>query len=405
MLEDPVGCSATGSGGCCFVGEFSDALASLIELFGLFEPCDELIRHVLDVGFRVAVGDKFREEFGVGHEVGEGDIAAEHQKAGEEASDGGDAIEHDSGRSASEEFEADGAADHQAAIGCGDDFGGGIDEVIQFQFRCVFSLECFAALLLLIAIAANDPADVGDFAGDAADDFEHYGPVFFDFVISRTGQYGDDGGRGVRAKLAEYFGLQRAFLYLIEEGMSDPGTGDATCFVPVVFEGESAEHMIDPAADFANAPGGPRPELGGQVIEHRDSAAFGSAGDPPVKAGEIDQDDSIGPLSVHVPLCQLHKTMELADQRDDAEEAHDGEFCEFEEKLAAGIAHFRAAESLDFDFRGGCLELFDEPRAVLITAGFTGRKENPHDLPIAKKLASAGAGRSQLILTGRPAEV
>jgi hypothetical protein len=49
--------------------------------------------------------------------------------------------------------------------------------------------------------------------------------------------------------------------------------------------------------------------------------------------------------------------------------------------------------------------LFDEPRAVLITAGFTGRKENPHDLPIAKKLASAGAGRSQLILTGRRVEV
>jgi hypothetical protein len=49
--------------------------------------------------------------------------------------------------------------------------------------------------------------------------------------------------------------------------------------------------------------------------------------------------------------------------------------------------------------------LFDEPCAVLITAGFTGRKENPHDLPIAKKLASAGVGRNQLILTGRPAEV
>ena len=85
--------------------------------------------------------------------------------------------------------------------------------------------------------------------------------------------------------------VELPFVDLVENRMPNVVDFDSVLLVPVPLEWQRAEDVVDKLLDSLNPPRSPRPQLWRQVIEDGDAGGFGFAGDPPVEAGEVDEDE------------------------------------------------------------------------------------------------------------------
>ena len=69
--------------------------------------------------------------------------------------------------------------------------------------------------------------------------------------------------------------------------MADEFYGDTGIPEKFFFKGKNAEGLRESAADYADAPGSPGPELWADVVDVSGSSALEFAGQAEVKAGEV----------------------------------------------------------------------------------------------------------------------
>src|SRR6185369_6507221 len=125
----------------------------------------------------------------------------------------------------------------------------------------------------------------------------------------------------------------------VEEGVADEFRSDAASAVPVVLERQTAQHAVNKAAHFPNAPRSPRPELRREIIEDRNAEPLSFAGDPPVETGKIDENDGVGPFRFEVTACLLHELVEPPQERNHAENAHHREIGQPKQRAKARLLH------------------------------------------------------------------
>ncbi len=224
------------------------------------------------------------------------------------------------------------------------------------------------------SVVGDEEPGGGVFSGEAIEHLLDDGPIESHFLGPRSGQDGDGCAGGVLAGGQEV-GVELFGGDFVEERVSDIFGRDATFGVPVVFERQAAEDMVDEASDLGNPPRGPCPQLWWHVVEDRDSCGVGFASDPPVEAGKVDQNDCVGRIVAKDRFGLLDEPIELAEHRHDAGEAHHGQFGQRVNQLAAGVfdqrPHLRPPEAGGDQAGAACSEFFDQPGSMFVAAGLT----------------------------------
>jgi hypothetical protein len=129
------------------------------------------------------------------------------------------------------------------------------------------------------------------------------------------------------------------------------------------------------------APRAPRPELRGDVLEHRHLPAMGQRRHPPVESGVIDEHRH--PVR---PAFQLAGDGPQPGEMDrDAarrlDEAHGSEARQVADELHSGRGHQRAADAAQPDVGPGCAHRQGEGRRVGVARGLPGGQEDVQPAP------------------------
>src|SRR5262245_2783564 len=81
--------------------------------------------------------------------------------------------------------------------------------------------------------------------------------------------------------------------------------------VPILFERQLAQYVVNETAHLPYTPASPRPQLWRTVIENRDAVRFGSPGDPPIETRVIDQYDRVRPMVAEIAIGAARKVPKL----------------------------------------------------------------------------------------------
>ena len=77
------------------------------------------------------------------------------------------------------------------------------------------------------------------------------------------------------------------FREMIEIGVTHVIGRTSALTIPLGFERQLAEHVVDQPAHLADPPRSPRPHLGHAVVDHRDPILLRLAGNPPIEPGGV----------------------------------------------------------------------------------------------------------------------
>ena len=99
--------------------------------------------------------------------------------------------------------------------------------------------------------------------------------------------------------------------HLVEIGMPDKHRAAAALGEPFGLERQTAQHVVDEAPHLLDPPTGPGPDLRRRVIENRNTVRLGASGDPPVKAGVIDEHHRVGSVMAEVSIGPAHEVQKL----------------------------------------------------------------------------------------------
>src|SRR5260370_30737900 len=105
--------------------------------------------------------------------------------------------------------------------------------------------------------------------------------------------------------------------------MADEFHGDASVAVELFFKWENAESLREAAADYADAPRAPGPELRADVIDVFNATALEFAGEAQVEAGKIGEDGEGGfaPLGLGDEMAHgAHERRKMAEDFGDADD-------------------------------------------------------------------------------------
>ena len=151
--------------------------------------------------------------------------------------------------------------------------------------------------LVPLVQACDGETNVGTLPSDFGGRTDHVGEVARDFLCPRAGK--DRHQRTRPAALLSQKGLvQRPIGQLVEVGMTDiNGVGNASRVIPRRLERKAAQDLIDVLANLLHAPASPCPDLRRNEVKDRNAPRLGSAGNPPVQAGIVDQHHRIRPFS------------------------------------------------------------------------------------------------------------
>src|SRR5260221_2053365 len=107
---------------------------------------------------------------------------------------------------------------------------------------------------------------------------------------------------------------------LIEVRMAHVFSPNSALLVPLPFERQSAEHVIDPFAHLAHAPAGPGPQLRRYKIENRNPPGMSALGYAPVEPWEINENDRVGPARLEGTVGQPNEAVKSAEGLEDVAE-------------------------------------------------------------------------------------
>ena len=90
--------------------------------------------------------------------------------------------------------------------------------------------------------------------------------------------------------------------HFVEERMAHEARIAAPLGEPAGLERQAAQHVVDEASHLFDPPTGPGPDLRRCIVEHRDAVRLGTARDPPIEAGEVDEHDGVGSMMAKVAV-------------------------------------------------------------------------------------------------------
>jgi len=123
--------------------------------------------------------------------------------------------------------------------------------------------------------------------------------------------------------------------------MADEAGGDIPILEPLFFEGEEAEDAVGEAAEFANAPAAPGPELGRDKVDDPGSGFFQGAADGKVGGGGIHGDVGEDAI-VAAPLADAFDFFANGSGFFDCSQTHGSVFGGVAEDRRPGGFHFRS---------------------------------------------------------------
>ena len=160
--------------------------------------------------------------------------------------------------------------------------------------------------------------------------------------------------------------------------MADISNLHAVAGVEVFFEGEDDEYAVCYAADFFDAFFFPGPDLGGDVVKDFQALFFGPVGDAQVEAGEVYEDEGIGPAAADFRFGEAEVSGDAAQVFGDFPKAHEGHLAVVEQQLASCGLHAVASEEEEFGLCIPCFQGLHEPGGVHVARGFAGDEEVAH---------------------------
>src|SRR5437870_1159144 len=163
--------------------------------------------------------------------------------------------------------------------------------------------------------------------------------------------------------------------------MADVACLDATFLIPLFLERQGAEDVVHRATHLLHPPACPGPELGRHKVEDGDAVSASSAGEPPMKAGIVDEDDRIWPSVAEIAVGTEKELDEDVGVEEDAQEPHHCQPAERIKQVSAGFFHPFAADADAFEVRPKSPQFADEIGTVQIAARFARGNEDTHRLP------------------------
>src|SRR5258708_37994877 len=130
--------------------------------------------------------------------------------------------------------------------------------------------------------------------------------------------------------------------------MADELHGDSGIGVKLFFEWKYAECLREAAADYADTPGSPGPELRADVVDVFNATALEFAGEAQVEAGNIGEDGEGGFAPLGLGDQMAHGAHERRKMAEDFGDAYDGDFGIIGDDVDSSGAHLRAAHTEDF---------------------------------------------------------
>lgn len=136
---------------------------------------------------------------------------------------------------------------------------------------------------------------------------------------------------------------------LIEEWVSDERARHAAGDEPVVLERQRGKHPIDEPPHLADPPVGPGPNLRRAVEDDGNPVPLRPPGEPPVKAGKVDEHADVRPGVEKAPLGPPGEIDEAMDVEDHPQEPHHGQLGHVGHEPAALRLHAGPAEADAFE--------------------------------------------------------
>ena len=163
---------------------------------------------------------------------------------------------------------------------------------------------------------------------------------------------------------------------VFHERMAHRKNIEATRLEIVRFERQDGPEAIDAAAQVAQAPGAPRPELGRHEIEHGQPQTASVTRQGKIEAGEIDGDDDGDARTFEVGTHPSPRAPKHRQTGSDFAETHHRQFCRRLNDLGPGQGQRRPTQCRTADARRALTERRQQRRAVTIGAGFAATQEN-----------------------------
>src|SRR5712692_274625 len=183
---------------------------------------------------------------------------------------------------------------------------------------------------------------------DAQAGLAEYREMLAKFRSAAAGQDGDEFFLGIEVLFAEEGLAVERGVHGANQRVADEFHGDSGVAVELFFERENAEGLREAAADYADAPGAPGPELRADVVDVLRTMAFEFSGEAEMEAGKIGEDSEGGLAAFGFGDEAAHGADQRGKVAEDFRDTYDGDFGVVGNDIDAGAAHLRAAHAEDF---------------------------------------------------------
>src|ERR1700730_12031450 len=163
-----------------------------------------------------------------------------------------------------------------------------------------------------------------------------------------AGQDGDDFLLWIEIMLAAKARAISRGMHGANQWVADEFHGDAGVTVELFFKGEDTKRLCKAAADYADAPRTPGPELRADVIDIAYAVRLEFSGEAQVEAGEIGEDGEGGFATLGFVDEAAHGANQGGKVAEDFGDADDGDFGIVGDDVDAGGAHLRTAHTENF---------------------------------------------------------
>ncbi len=166
---------------------------------------------------------------------------------------------------------------------------------------------------------------------------------------------------------------------LVEIGVADVhGLGNTALFVPGRLKRQAAQNEVNEFTNLAHPPSCPGPDLGRNVVKHRNAVRPGTSGDPPVETRIIDQDHRVGLIVAKEAIRPENQADERDDVQQHVQEPHHREIDQRIEQRSAGLRHPGTAITDEPSIGHAGPKRMNQIGGMQIAARLSGRDEDPH---------------------------
>lgn len=333
-----------------------------------------------DVGHGEAVGQQLLHDLAVGDEIDQRDVLAPDDVIEGEADEMGHGglVAHHLRHAEEGGLQRRRAARHHRRHGMGQK---GVGVVVHFFHRLagneplvvgIVDRRCAGQHELIVECRREG---VGDQRGGGLD---HRGQVVLDLLTARAGQQGNDRTVGIELPAAAEVGARLMIagtegVHLLDGGIAD--IVDLVMMLVLVerhLEGQDGEQLADIAADAADAPLLPCPDLRRDVIVHGyPSMGMHILRDVEVEARVVDEDHHIGLPGRDVALAHGHVPENGAQMEQHGHEAHVGQLAVVLHARAADSRHQIASEEAELGIAVLFFQALHQPAGMQVATGLT----------------------------------